>query len=144
MEVEEKSLIHSKEKIYFWVALIVSILTLIVLIVSVVGIIILVGLVLISYCLYAISVAHIRANGVKISDQQFPEFYQYATELGVEMKMKKMPDIYILQSGGMLNAFATRFFRSNMVVLYSELFEVIMEDYGSTTSQIRCGSLRFL
>jgi hypothetical protein len=44
------------------------------------------------------------------------------------MNISVIPDIYIIQSGGMLNAFATRFFRKNMVVLYSEVFELIREN----------------
>lgn len=41
------------------------------------------------------------------------------------MEIAKVPDIYVMQSGGMLNAFATRFFRRNMVVVYAEIFELI-------------------
>lgn len=41
------------------------------------------------------------------------------------MELKKVPDVYVLQSGGMLNAFATRFFRKNMVIVYSEIFDLI-------------------
>ena len=40
------------------------------------------------------------------------------------MELTHVPDIYIVESGGKLNAFATRFFGRNMVVIYSEIFEL--------------------
>ena len=39
--------------------------------------------------------------------------------------MKVVPDIYVVESAGALNAFATRFFGRNMVVLYSDFFDLI-------------------
>jgi hypothetical protein len=42
--------------------------------------------------------------------------------------MSRMPDAYLLQSGGVLNAFATRFFGSNFIVLYSDLLEACGDD----------------
>jgi len=39
--------------------------------------------------------------------------------------MKVVPDIYVIESAGALNAFATRFFGRNMVVLYSDFFDLI-------------------
>lgn len=41
------------------------------------------------------------------------------------MGFSTVPDVYVMESGGFLNAFASRFFGRNMVVLYSDLFELI-------------------
>ncbi|WP_165913618.1 M48 family metallopeptidase [Serpentinicella alkaliphila] len=69
--------------------------------------------------------ANIRINGVRISSHQFPAVYEKTKELCELMEIKKIPDIFVIQSGGVLNAFATRFFGKNMVVLYSEIFDLI-------------------
>ncbi|QUE86183.1 M48 family metallopeptidase [Exiguobacterium alkaliphilum] len=40
------------------------------------------------------------------------------------MGIRMLPDVYILQAGGILNAFATRFFQKNMIILYSDIVEL--------------------
>ncbi len=69
----------------------------------------------------------IRTNAVKLSPGQFPDIYTKVEELCKKMELKKIPDVYVMQSGGILNAFATRFFRKNMVIVYSEVFDLIEE-----------------
>ncbi|UQD53065.1 hypothetical protein C0971_14150 [Bacillus methanolicus] len=44
------------------------------------------------------------------------------------MGLTNIPDIYIVESEGILNAFATRFFRRNVVALYSGILELIKRD----------------
>jgi Zn-dependent protease with chaperone function len=66
----------------------------------------------------------IRGNGVKVTSGQFPEIHSKVYELAIKMEMKKLPDVFIVQSEGMLNAFAARFLGRNMVVLYSGITEL--------------------
>jgi hypothetical protein len=77
--------------------------------------------------MHGITMGQIRTNAVKLTSAQFPQVYQKIEELCVKMEVKVVPDVYVLQSGGMLNAFATRFFRKNMIVVYSEIFDLIEE-----------------
>ncbi|MHB1404480.1 MAG: M48 family metallopeptidase [Desulfitobacteriaceae bacterium] len=123
--LSDKDLIHKKERRYFIFAVIASIIAYILLAVSITGIIfLLIGLAL-SLFVHALMLAFIRTNGVKLGPEQFPEVYGQAQTLATQMRMRTMPDIYVMQSGGVLNAFASRFFGKNMVVLYSEIFELI-------------------
>ncbi|MFC4775265.1 M48 family metallopeptidase [Paenibacillus sp. GCM10023252] len=94
---------------------------------SMIGIPFLVAGIMIMFFIHALNMAHIRSNGVKLSAQQFPEVYDNVRELCARMGIAKIPDIYVMESSGMLNAFATRYLGRNMVVLYSELFELINE-----------------
>ncbi|WP_069188011.1 M48 family metallopeptidase [Bacillus sp. FJAT-27251] len=120
-------LVHRKEKIYFAAALLFSCLAYLVLLFSIIGFAIMVGILLISFFFHALSMASIRRNGVRLSEQQFPDIYQKAAKLAQEMELEKMPAIYVMESMGMLNAFATRFFGKNMVVVYSEIFDLVEE-----------------
>jgi Zn-dependent protease with chaperone function len=70
---------------------------------------------------------YIRTNGVRLNQDQFPQVYEKDKGLCAKMDMKFVPDVYVLESSEALNAFATRFFGSNMVVLYSTIFEMIEE-----------------
>ncbi|MGM9921251.1 MAG: M48 family metallopeptidase, partial [Bhargavaea sp.] len=75
----------------------------------------------------AIMLGSVRGNGVRLSERQFPDVYGRAAELSAKMGLRSVPDIFLVQSEGALNAFATRFFGRNMIVLYSEVFELARE-----------------
>lgn len=50
------------------------------------------------------------------------------------MELKKVPEVYVVESGGLLNAFATKvfgFFGKNMVVLYSDFVDLSLESSGN-------------
>ncbi len=118
-------LVHRKENIYFALVLTFSILTYLFLVFSILGIGIIIIMVLLSVFFHGLMVGGIRRNGVRINEEQFPSLYEKAKEMAAEMGLEKMPQMYVIESQGTLNAFATRFFGRNMVVLYSEIFELI-------------------
>ncbi|PLS14977.1 hypothetical protein CVD28_25760 [Bacillus sp. M6-12] len=113
---------------YFAITVLFSIITYIAFVFSIIGIAIMAGMIIFAYFFHALSMASIRRNGVRISENQFPEIYQKAEEIAGKMELKQMPSIYVMESAGFLNAFATRFFGKNMVVVYSEIFDLISED----------------
>ena len=128
MVIEESlknRLVHRKEGIYFALTLVFSIIAYVILTFSIIGIMIILALMLVSTFFHALSMASIRRNGVRLSEKQFPEIYQKAVKLAQDMEIEKMPAIYVMESMGMLNAFATRLFGKNMVVVYSEIFDLI-------------------
>lgn len=68
-------------------------------------------------------IGYIKGNAIKVSKEQFPDLYNILENQATLLELKKIPDLYILQSGGLLNAFATRFIGRNYIVLYSEIVE---------------------
>lgn len=76
---------------------------------------------------HGILVGHIKGNGIKISNSQFPEVYEIIEKHCQSLNMK-MPPVYIIQHGGILNAFATKFIGKNYVVIYSEIFNLAFEE----------------
>lgn len=132
-------LIHPKEQIYFILSLIVSILLYILGIL----IIILYGpmIALMLLFVHGMLIGNLKGNGVKISDRQFPEIHQSAQRLSKKLGMNNLPDIYLLQSGGALNAFATNFLGKNFVVLYSDVMELAYEEGQEAVDFILCHEL---
>lgn len=124
----EKKLVHKNENKYFWIVLSISIASYILFALSIVGIFIIAAFLIISLVLHALMIGQIRLNAVKIGDNQFPLIHSTVEDLCVKMGIKSIPDIYVLQSGGVMNAFATRFFGRNMVVVYSEIFDLIEQN----------------
>ncbi|NIK75923.1 Zn-dependent protease with chaperone function [Paenibacillus castaneae] len=121
----DPSLIHEKENRYFVIALIFSIFVYFCLFISVIFIVIIPVLMLLPLFAQAIMMASIRTNGVRITPGQFPEVFAIFQEQCTRMGFTTVPDIYVMESSGILNAFASRFFGRNMVVLYSDLFDLI-------------------
>ncbi len=70
-----------------------------------------------------ILIGYLKGNAVKLTKNQFPDIYKVVQLQAEQLGLKSMPSVYIMQSGGLLNAFAARFMGSNYVVLYSEIVE---------------------
>jgi Zn-dependent protease with chaperone function len=122
-------LIHPKEKVYFAICVVVSIaiyyvLARLVLSGTAAGGTILVyaiALIIAYFIFHGVMLGQIRGNGVRVSDRQFPELMAMANQHSRRLGMEETPDVFVLQSGGILNAFATRFLGRNFVVLYSDV-----------------------
>ncbi|MCA0753788.1 ankyrin repeat domain-containing protein [Paenibacillus sp. N4] len=118
-------LIHKKEERYYVLALIFSIIIYLGLLVSILFIFLIPPLLLLPLFAQAVMMAGIRTNGVRVTPKQFPEVYAIVEEQCARMGFATIPDVYVMESSGVLNAFASRFFGRSMVVLYSDLFELI-------------------
>jgi Zn-dependent protease with chaperone function len=138
------ALVHPKERLYFGIALVVSLLLW-------TGL----GLLLVSgpeemrggFLMYGIAigvflavshgllVGRIRGNGVRVSARQFPELHELVLAHTARLGMPT-PDVFVLQAGGTLNAFAMRFLRRDFVVLYSDVFELAAAEGAEAVSFI--------
>ncbi|MDX8291171.1 M48 family metallopeptidase [Metabacillus indicus] len=116
--------VHRKEEIYFILLLLVTIPMYLLFIFTGVGLLILLPFILIPLIAHWINTGLIRGNGVKVTEKQFPEIHARVREIAQVMHVNKLPDVFIVQSDGMLNAFATRFFGKNMVTLYSGIADL--------------------
>ncbi len=72
-------------------------------------------------------VGYLRGNSIKITQSQFPDIYKIVVEQSEKLGLNKIPDVYLLQAGGLLNAFATRFMGKNYIVIYSDVLEEAYE-----------------
>lgn len=71
----------------------------------------------------AILIANLRAEGVRLGPQQYPELYQKVLDASARLGMERPPAAYLLNERGVLNAFATRYAGRNFIVLYTEIVE---------------------
>jgi Zn-dependent protease with chaperone function len=122
------ALVYPKEKLYFGVCLAVSVLIYLLLVVSILGIFYIIGGVVVATIGHGLFVGHLKGNGVRVSERQFPEVYRLARQSASVMELDPMPDVYVLQAGGMLNAFATRFLGRSFVIIYSDVLELAYDD----------------
>ena len=127
--VDVDLLVHPKEKIYFAICVVFSIAIYYVLarivlsgaeasgVILTYTIAIIVGY----FIFHGVMLGQIRGNGIRVSERQVPQLMEMANQHARRLGMDETPDVFVLQSGGMLNAFATRFLGRNFVVVYSDV-----------------------
>lgn len=133
--------VHSKESIYGSIAFVMGILILIGAVVSLIGIVILLVVligVIISHGYFA---AVIRQNSIKVSDKQYPEVYESVKKLCGAMKMASIPEVYIMNGAGALNAFAARLLKRDYVIIYSDIFQMAYEEGAEELEFVLCHEL---
>ena len=77
---------------------------------------------------------NLRSNAVRITPSQFPEVYELWESMAMSMGMKRVPELYVINGHGELNAFAAcvpgfRYFSG----IYSDILEACLrnEDWDS-------------
>ncbi|GAA2372647.1 MULTISPECIES: M48 family metallopeptidase [Gordonia] len=68
--------------------------------------------------------ANMRVNAVQLSPTQFPDGYRMLVEAAARYGMEYVPDGYVVNGNGAINAFASGHGFRRYVVVYSDLFEV--------------------
>ena len=124
-----ESLIHPKEKIYFALCVVFSLVVYAGLALAILSggqvagtlITYLIFGIIAYFVVHGLHIGHVRGNGVRVSSRQFPELNAMADQHSRRLGMDETPAIFVLQSGGVLNAFATRFLGRNFVVLNSDV-----------------------
>ena len=124
MSRSTRDLVHRKESLYFSAAAVLSAFVYLALILSIVGIVYAIIGAIAALIVGGLFTGAFRGNAVRVSNEQLPDVHQVVQRLSKEMGLREAPDVYVLQAGGMLNAFATRFLGRNFVVLYSEVVDL--------------------
>jgi Zn-dependent protease with chaperone function/competence protein ComGC len=120
-----QTLTASKEKDYFIWVLIISVLAWAVLALTIFGLFYAALFGFIVWLGNGLLTAHLRAEAVRVGPDQLPELDATFKEVCARLGVTKVPALYVLQAGGLLNAFATRFAGRDFVVVYSEFLEAI-------------------
>jgi len=126
------NLTEPRENIYFAVALVISIAVWIVCAVSIVPLLITAGVAFFVWLANGLLVAQLKADAVKVGGGQMGALAETFARVCRKMEMTRIPELYVLQSGGLLNAFTTRHGGRNFVVVFSELLEA----YGPDSPEI--------
>lgn len=77
---------------------------------------------------HALYLAHVRGNGVRLGPTQLPHLWDKVTAAAQRFGLREPPAAYLLQSGGVLNAFATKLLGRRFIVLYASLVDACERD----------------
>lgn len=118
--------------------------------VSIIGMVYAVFLGLFFFIAHLTLVAHIRGSAVRLGPDQLPELHEMVVRLSQRIGLRRTPEAYLMQGGGALNAFATRFLSADLVVLYSDLIDACGDDtaacemiVGHELAHVKRGHLRW-
>ncbi len=126
--VSLNELVTDKEKVYFGIILAFNIVVVLLCVLSIVFIPYIIGFALFSLIMQGLFLGYLQGNAVKLSQKQYPEVFEMAQELTLKLGLNKMPDFYLLESGGLLNAAASKFMSRDFVIIYSDVLEAAYQD----------------
>ena len=97
-----------KESTYFTYVLILSILFWLVIAVTIIGAFYAIFIGFFLWLGGGLLVAYLRSEGVRVDERQLPELHATFGTVCQQLGVIPSPALYVIQAGGMLNAFATR------------------------------------
>lgn len=123
-------LIYKNEKTLFGIMLALSVVLWTALLIGTVGLALVYGLLFfLAYCFaQSALIAHIKGTGVQITEQQCPDLHRQIAASCKKLGHGEAPDAYLMQMGGAFNAFATRFFGRDFLVLYSDVVDALADN----------------
>jgi len=118
-------LVYRNETTLRAIALVLSIAIWLLLLVGTVGILLIYILLIALFALIAHSalIAHLRGNAIRITPKQMPDLCERLYRCARKLGMKTVPEAYLVNGNGVLNAFATRFLGREFVVLMSDVVD---------------------
>lgn len=122
--------LYQNEKLFFRIALGISVLLWAFVVYKTKGAVLaFVPVMLLAY-LFAQSgfISYLKGTGALVSDSQFPDIQERVKYCAEKTGLKAVPQVYILQANGVLNAFATRFLRKDYIVLLADILDAL-EDH---------------
>ncbi|MFN8284325.1 MAG: M48 family metalloprotease [Chitinophagales bacterium] len=72
--------------------------------------------------------AQILGDSVKVSNSQYPEIHEKVVDYCQKVNLAKIPEVFVFNSNGMLNAFAVKFFMKKYVMLTSSIVDIAYKD----------------
>jgi len=130
-----QNLTLSKEESYLKMVIGISIILWLLLVVFTLGMALIYGafIALFIWLGNGLIIAHLRSESVLVTEEQMPALFQTYREVVSQLQLDHIPPLYIVQSHGFLNAFATRHSGRDFVVIYSDMLEAC----GVDTPQVR-------
>ena len=121
------NLVYRNESTLFRISWALSAIFWLGLVVGTLGIALVYGLLLFVAYLFAHSgfISYVKGHGVKLSREQLPDLHERLKRCCGTLDIDEVPEAYVLNAHGLLNALATRFLRRHYVVLFSDIIDAL-------------------
>jgi len=118
-------LVYPRERVLGKITLVLGIVAWLLILVGTLGLALI--YVLLGFIAYVFAqsawVAAVRGTAVQITEEQFPDLHARFKDCCEKLHIGVVPEAYLLNGNGIFNAFATRFFGRNFVILYSDVVD---------------------
>lgn len=94
------------------------------------GFVTIIALYFVIYYMYATY----RTMSLRITEKNFPEVYQLIENYAKKLGMKKVPEAYVMQGNGILNAFSMFVIGKQYIQINTEIFEVAYREHHDMDS----------
>ena len=127
--IDINSLRHEKEKTYLTIMQIVGGLIWLLLLIGTVGIILLWALpfALVLWLTGLYFKAVIYGDSVKVSEKQYSEIHRLVSEHSQKLNLVNVPEVFIYNGSGLVNAVAIKFLSTKYVILMSDLVDLMLK-----------------
>jgi Zn-dependent protease with chaperone function len=119
------------ERLLFGLTMLVSLVLWVVAVVTIIGAFYAALFGVFFFFIHLAFIAHVRGSAVRLGPDQFPDLHAAVVRIATRIGLEPVPEVYLMQAGGALNAFATRFLGQHMVVLFSDLLEACGDRTGA-------------
>lgn len=75
-----------------------------------------------------------RTRALRITPNNFPEIYERIQLYSKRLGLKKVPEAYVVQENGILNAFSSFIIRKQYIQINADLFEIAYREYEDLES----------
>lgn len=70
-----------------------------------------------------------RTMSIRITPKNFPDIYERVELYAKRLGMKKVPEVYVIQQNGILNAFSSFILRKQYIEIYADIFEIAYREH---------------
>ena len=78
--------------------------------------------------------AGVRSRAIRITEKNFPDIYERIVTYSHILGLKKVPEAYIVQENGVLNAFSAFIIRKQYIQVNADLFEIAYREHHDLDS----------
>ncbi len=118
--------VHPKEVIYRRLSIAIGCIVYFCMVVSLVAVVVAPLAALAAFIAHGLYLGGLRGSGIRVSNRQFPEVQQLLEEYCTVLRLE-IPEVLVVHHEGILNAWAQRLHRKNLVVISADVLELAYE-----------------
>ncbi|NRA53488.1 MAG: M48 family metallopeptidase [Gammaproteobacteria bacterium] len=80
--------------------------------------------------------ASVYGNAIHVNEGQFPALHNIKVELSEKLGLKDVPEFFIINSEGTMNAIAIKFLNKKFVLMYSSLIDLLKTDDNKSIEMV--------
>lgn len=77
-----------------------------------------------AFLVHALALGRVRGNGILVSERQFADLHRLVAAHARRLGLPNVPTVYVLESGGVINAFATKLLGRTFIIINADVLSL--------------------